>query len=194
MKILHRELEPTRRGTAWLDPFDIGALLSRGTVRTTCDGLGAASAVLTADHLAASSIPFGDHVSLADMAGLAIREFSPFTSAKIGTLRMWMTQCEVNVEFWRPGEFSRHADSKAPFEDETLPPVVDIDRLDRILDYVRTHKAVKAAYPAGVPQCTVLLLCDAGRRTWHYCGPDTGLLLENRPDTQPDAPASAMSR
>ena len=189
MKILRKELEPSRRGTAWLDPINIRALLSHGTARTKCDGLGSAAAVLTADHLAASSIPFDDHCRLAAMAGLAMQEFSPFTSARIGTLRMWLTAEAVNVEFWRPGEFSRHADSKAPFDDDSLPPVVDIGRLDRILVHVRNHKAMRAAFPGGVPGCEVALLCNAGRRTWFYGGPDKGLAIE----AGPGEPAAAFA-
>ena len=153
--------------------------MRRETCRLTRGGQGVASAVLEGDHLVASSVPCDDHCAMAARAGMEMDECGPYRGDRVGTLRMWMAADSVTVEFWRPGEGVSHPDALSDDEGaEDLPPAVDTARLDRVLEHVRGHGAMRNAFPDGIPEITVMLLCNEGRPTWCYGGDARGLHLE----------------
>ncbi len=155
-------------GCCWLDPVRLPALLEGTRSRVTASGGGTAGFVLAGWHMVASTISCDDHLSMADRAGLALDEHSPFHSNRVGDLRGFATADAVCIEFWRPTIDMDPDHHDAQIEDDDTPPAVDTERLNRFIEAVRNHPGVKTAYPHGVPEVIVSLLCNQGRMEWVY--------------------------
>ncbi len=169
MKILLEAVPGNRvEGCCWLDPIHLPALLEGARSRVTINGKGIAGFVLAGRHLVASTISCDDHLSMADRAGLELDEHSPFHSNKIGDLRGFASADSVCIEFWRPTIDTDPDHHDAQIEDNDTPPAVATEHLNRFIEAVRNHPGVKTAYPQGVPEVVVSLLCNQGRMEWVY--------------------------
>jgi hypothetical protein len=163
-------------GACWLDPRDLPALLALCKSRLTSERKGVAGVVIAGNgRLLASTIPCDDHMGMASRAGIELDEPSPFDGPRVADMRGFATAECVTVEFWRPEE--GHPDAALGDYEQ---PAVAVPLLEEVARAVRAHPGIRRAYPRGVPEVAVSLMCN-WRPEWLWSDATGRLALAGDP-------------